>query len=179
LVHRSALSIGYGLPGQFTFARALYGDSPLSLMAGESSSASLSDLAQGGYNLAYGMRVAQDTRLAVSFARTASSSYAGNPVMARADLPATALHAMIGVSRQFGERWSGGVSFGQLSENNGLLGSTYQSNSALALGANQTNSLGVSIGYAFDTNNSLRAEAGGALTKAGSPITVRRWSAAF
>ncbi|WP_301100920.1 hypothetical protein [Propionivibrio sp.] len=44
----STLSMGYGIPSQFTFSKALYGDSDLSLMASELSATNLSDLAQGG-----------------------------------------------------------------------------------------------------------------------------------
>jgi hypothetical protein len=57
---------------------------------------------------------------------------------------------------------------GLLNEQSGLLGSSYQANSALNLGANHTSSLGFSLGYAFDANNSLLAEAGFAFTKSGS-----------
>jgi hypothetical protein len=164
----STLAMGYGIPSQLSFSKALYGDGTLSLMAGDLNVSNLSDLAQGGYHLAYGMKVGQDTRVAVAFSQTPTTFYAGNPLLGQTGNASTAANAVLGVTHRLNEQWTAGVSLGQLSEQNGILGSSYAANSVLSLGANRTSSVGLSLAYSFDANNSLLAEAGLAFTKGGS-----------
>jgi len=164
----STLAMGYGIPSQLSFAKALYGDDSLSLMAGEMGVSSLSDLAQGGYHLAYGMKLDQETRVAVAFTQTPTGFYAGNPVFAQAGGSSTASNMLVGVSHKITDAWTGGVSLGQLTEKNGILGANYEANSVMSLGSNRTSSLGLSLAYSFDANNSLLAEAGFAFTKGGN-----------
>lgn len=164
----STLAMGYGVPSQLSFAKALYGADSLSPMAGEMGVSNLSDLARGGYHLAYGMKLDRETRVAVAFSQTATGFYAGNPVFGQAGGASAASNMLVGMSHRMNDAWTLGVSLGQLDEKSGLLGSSYEANSAMSLGANRTSSLGLSLGYSFDANNSLLAEAGFAFTRAGN-----------
>ncbi|HPT49108.1 MAG TPA: S8 family serine peptidase [Accumulibacter sp.] len=161
----STLSMGYGIPSQLSFAKALYGDSDLSLMAGDLSMSNLSDLSQGGYHLAYGTKVDKETRVAVAFSQTPTTFYAGNPTLVQTGGAPNASNVLLGITHRLNERWTGGVSLGQLNEKSGLLGANYASGSAISLGSNRTNSVGFSLGYAIDANNSLLAEVGFGFTQ--------------
>jgi hypothetical protein len=76
-----------------------------------------------------------------------------------------ASNVLLGITHRLNERWTGGVSLGQLNEKSGLLGANYASGSAISLGSNRTNSVGFSLGYAIDANNSLLAEVGFGFTQ--------------
>jgi hypothetical protein len=53
-----------------------------------------------------------------------------------------------------------------LVERHGVLGTSYDANSQLSLGANRSTSFGLSLGYRIDANNSVLVESGFAVTGA-------------
>lgn len=164
----STVAMGYGVPVQFSYAKALYGDENMARMAGELGSSNLLDLAQGGYHLAYGMRMDAETRVAVAFTQTPTGFYAGNPAWGQTTGASTASNLTVGVTRKLSDDLTGGLSFAQLDEKSGLLGSTYGMTSVLGLGANSTTNVGLSLAYRFDGHNSLLAETGFAFTRGAS-----------
>lgn len=166
----STVAMGYGVPVKYSLARALYGngdDGAFAYLGGELGLASLSDLAQGGHHFAYGSKLDGQTRMAVSFTQTPTGFYAGNPAWGQTAGGSTATNLTVGMSRKLADSWTAGVTIGQLNEKSGILGTNY-SDGALSLGANRSTSYGLSLGYAFDANNSLLAEMGFAFTKGGS-----------
>jgi hypothetical protein len=130
-------------------------------MSGDLGVSNLAALAQGGGMLAYGMQLSEPTRIAFSWSGTASALH-GTPAAWNA--PWTnpdASSAGIGVSHRFNERLTAGLSFGTLKENHGLLGTLYDADSALSLGAsNRSRSYGLSAAYQLDVRSSLLFEAG-------------------
>lgn len=164
----STVAMGYGVPAKYSFSRALYGDANLSLLGGELGVGNLSDLAQGGYHLAYGTRLDNQTRMAVSLTQTPTGYFAGNPAFGQMTGASSAVNLNVGFTHKLSERWTAGVTLGQLNEKSTLLGTGYAPDSALSLGDNHTNSYGFSLGYAIDADHSLLAEAGIAYTKGSS-----------
>jgi hypothetical protein len=160
----STMAMGYGMSSQLSLAKALYADSNLSLMASELGSSNLSGLAQGGFHLAYGMEVANDTRVAVAMNWTPTSSDGTHPGWDQASVSSDAANLTLGLTTKLSDGLTGGVSLGQLHEGRGVLGASYAANSPLNLGANRSTSFGLSLGYAFSANTSLLAEAGVAVT---------------
>lgn len=161
----STVAMGYGVPVRYSFAKALYEEGDFAFMGGELGVSNLSDLAQGGYHLAYGSRLDAQTRIAVSFSQTPTGFYTGNPAWGRTDGDAATSNVTVGMTRKLSDHWTGGVTIGQLNEKSGILGSNYSQDGALSLGANRTSSFGLSLGYAFSADHSLLAEAGVAFTK--------------
>jgi hypothetical protein len=158
----SALGFGYGVPGQFSFARALYGDDKFSSQSGALDLTTLAGIATGGYHLAYGADAGDKTRWAVSFSQTGSAQI----TQPGTDNAASSL--TLGLSHKLSGRWTGGLTVGMLKENAGLLGSSYDAGSALSLGANHSTSLGLSLGYAVSNRSGFLLEAGAAYTN-GTP----------
>ena len=159
-------AIGYGYPVQFAYAKALYGNDDIATLASQSGAASLAGLAQGGGLFAYGMKLGEDTRVALSWSGTAAvidgSSASWNPAWSNAK----ASNVTFGVSRRIADRLSGGVNVGFLSENHGMLGSVYDANALLSLGAgNRSTSLGLSMSVDVARDSSLLFEAGFAKTE--------------
>lgn len=170
----ATFAMGYGVPNQLSYARAAYGSNgaaaDFAALSGDLNVASLSDLAQGGYNVAYGMPFGSNARVAVAYSQTVNvttNTVMSNSLVSSVPAGSSASNAMLGVTYKFNEQWTGGATLGLLGEQSGLLGSSYQTDSALSLGDNRTTSFGFSLGYAFDERNSLLAEAGLAYTKGG------------
>jgi hypothetical protein len=157
-------ALGYGFPVQFSYAKALFGDDDLARLSGELGVANLSGIAQGGGLVAYGTKVTESTRVALSWSGTATSPAAalnGTPTWATSD----AKSINLGITHRFDETFSAGISLGTLNENHGLLGSTYQADSPLSLGANSRSvSIGFSAGFKLDRDNSVMFESGFATT---------------
>ncbi len=160
----NTMAMGYGMSSQLSLTKALYADSNFSSMASELGTSNLSGLAQGGFHLAYGMKIADDTRLAVAMHWTPASSYGSNPSWDQASISSDATNLTLGLTTKLSDALTGGVSVGQLHEGCGVLGANYDANSPLSLGANRSTSLGLSLGYALNANTSLLAEVGFAVT---------------
>lgn len=157
-----ALGFGYGVPSQFSFAKALFGDENFSSQSGALDLTTLSGIAAGGYHLAYGADTGGESRWAVSFSQTGS----GQNTQPGTDN--TASNLTLGLSHKLTDRWTGGLTVGVLKENAGLLGSSYVAGSALSLGANRSTSMGLSLGYAVSKRSGFLLEAGAAFTN-GAP----------
>lgn len=71
----STVAMGYGVPSQISYARALYGNDDLSLMASELNASTLADLAQGGYHFAYGTSSGRTRASRCRSARRQPASY--------------------------------------------------------------------------------------------------------
>lgn len=162
-------AIGYGYPVQFSYAKVLYGNDDLARLSSQLGVSNLSGLAQGGGLFAYGMRLNENTRIAISWSGTArvidGTSASWNPAWANAK----ASNLGFGVTHKFSDQLTGGVNVGVLNESHGVLGSIYDASSALSLGeSNRTMSLGLSTGFNITRNSSLLFEAGFAMTKEGN-----------
>jgi hypothetical protein len=162
----TTMAMGYGMSSQRSLAKALYGDSNFSSMANELGTANLSGLAEGGYHLAYGMKVADQTRLAIAMNWSPTNGYGTTGMPEQTAASADAANLTVGLATQLGDAMTGGVSIGHLVERLGVLGTSYDANSQLSLGANRSTSLGLSLGYRIDANNSLLVESGFAVTGA-------------
>jgi hypothetical protein len=160
----STMAMGYGMSSQLSLAKALYADSNFSLMASELGTSNLSGLAEGGFHLAYGMKITDETRVAVAMNWAPTSSYGTNPSWDQGSVSSAAANLTVGLTTKLSDALTGGISLGQLHESRGVLGASYAANSPLSLGANRSTSLGLSLGYAFSAETSLLAEAGMAVT---------------
>lgn len=161
-------AFGHGYPVQFSYARALYGDDDLARLSSELGVSNLTGLGQGGGLLAYGMKVGESARVAFSWSSSASPSGPAAVWTPRWMTP-EASSVGVGVSYRFNSVFTAGFSMGVLNERHGLLGSTYESGSALSLSErNQSLSYGLSAGFNLDRDSSLLFEAGLATTRASS-----------
>jgi len=159
-------AFGHGVPVQFAYAQALYGNGEAARQSTELGASNLAALAQGGNLFAYGARLSETTRVALSWSSTSASPAGPAGFESPAWAVPAATNASFGVTQRFGERVTGGVVAGLLSESHGLLGSTYDAGSALNLGAsNRTASLGASATIRLDHRASLMVEAAVASTR--------------
>ena len=136
---------GYGLPVQFSYAKALYANDDWAALSSELGVSNLASLAQGDGLAVYGRNINPVTRLALSWsnANQASSS-----------------NINIGLAHQINNIALLGLNYSLLSENNGLLGSTYNTDSLLNFGANNTsNHVGLSALFNFLPSSKLLLEA--------------------
>ncbi len=149
------VAAGHGVSSTLSFAGALWG--PAGATAFQSNqlgvSASLTGMAQGGDFAAAGVVLPLGARLALSLsASPLATSWNGAPDMA---LPqATAMAA--GLSGKLGDHFSAGLTVSNLDQRNGLLGTTYNSQGAINLGAShRSTGLGLSAAYALGGGRSL------------------------
>lgn len=162
-------ALGYGFPVQFSYARALYGNDDIARLSGELGVSNLAGLAQGGGLFAYGTKLTDYTRIAFSLSGTASIPDSVAALQGPAWSGAKASNFGVGLTHNFNEQVAGGINLGALDETHGMLGSTYDTGSAVSLGeSNKTYSLGLSMGVLFDRNNTLLVETGFASTKGAS-----------
>jgi hypothetical protein len=151
-------ALGYGYPVQYAYAKALYGNDEFARLSDSLNTSGLSSLAQGGGLFAYGTKLSDDTRVAMSWSGTLM------PLSTASTAPswaiANASNTSVGITHRITPALTAGVTVGFLSENHGLLGSTYDAGSALSFGnRNRSSSVGLSAAYAMDKNNSLLFEA--------------------
>lgn len=157
----SIVGFGYGASSSYPFAKALYNDDLLARQVGDFDAASVSSLAQGGYQLAYGVKLSPALRLASSYSATPSAT------LMSPDAPQSN-QFKIGLSYQFNQQMTGGITYGNLAEQNSLLGAAYARGSILGFGQNATEVLGLSAAYRLNRNSSLMLNADFGYTKAGS-----------
>lgn len=165
----ATLAMGYGYPAGYAYGRALYGNDEMARLADESGILQMNGLAQGGGLLSYGMPVSDTTRVALSWSGNPTPANPGaapwTPEWAR--LSANQFNA--GLTHRLDERYTVGLNLGLLNERHGLLGSTYETGSALDLGTqNRTLSVGFAFGIRLDPSRNLLLEAGIANTQAAS-----------
>ena len=179
------VAAGRGVSSTLSFAGALWG--PANSTAFQSNTlgiaSSLTGLAQGGDFAAAGVVLPHDARLALSLSATPlAQSWNGAP---DASLPqATAMAA--GLSGRLTEHWTAGLTINALDQRNGLLGTTYNSQGAINLGASHHSAgFGLSAAYALGQGRSLMidtmvtrssgAGAGAGLVSGVSAVTARAY----
>jgi hypothetical protein len=182
-------AVGFGYSVQYSYAKAMYGDDDLARLSDQMSVSNLSGAAKGGGLLAYGMKLDDDTRLAVSWSSTAHNVAGIDAALNPALADAKSTHLGMGLSHRVDEHLTAGVNVGMLNEKNSILGNSYDPNTAFNFGdSNRTTSVGLSAAYRFDDNNALLAEAGYATTRGGNAsglvadttdIKSRSWGMTF
>lgn len=168
----NTLALGYGLPVQSSFARALYGTDSLARQYQDLSAARPAGFAEGGGLFAYGADFGKNTRLALSWSNTPSTAPVAGLASSSVDIP-SASNMTVGLSHYFGSGVYAGVSVGMLDESNGLLGSSYGSGSLNMGQSNKTLSLDLTLGVKLNVDNSLLLEADQASTRANSAALIQ------
>jgi subtilisin family serine protease len=163
------LAVGEGVSGMAAFAQAAWG--PGSIAAEQTDglgvSAALLGLAQGGRIGAVGVGLGPDVRLSAGWSATDPLSGAGG---ALTPARSAANAAMVGINARVNARLSLGASFGALSEDNALLGATYEGAGILSLGGRHA-SRSVSVSAALDLGGgrSVLVDAAWARTNGANP----------
>jgi len=146
----NATAWGYGLPVQFSYAKALYGSDDWAKLSSDLGVSNSASLAQGGGLAVYGRNVDDKTRMAASWSNKEDAS-----------------NINIGLARQINDLAAIGINYSLLSENNGLLGSRYTADSILNFGANnKSHYMGLSALLGLLPKSKLLVEAGLSETKA-------------
>ncbi len=162
-------AIGFGHSAQFSYARALYGSDDLAQLSDQMGVSNLSGIAQGGGMFAYGTRLGDDTRVAVSWSSTTAAIDGTGASLNPGWTNAQASNLAVGVTHNVDDRMTAGINVGLLNEDHGILGNSYDPGSAFSFGeTNRTFSLGFSAGLKLGGNSSLLAEAGFATTRGGN-----------
>ena len=163
-------AIGYGTAPQYSSSKALYNDSNLAELSNQLNESDLSKFASGGAMFAYGTKLSNSTRVAVSWSasgQTETTAWTPNwQQLAKAN------NLEAGVSQKVGESVTAGLNIGVLTEKHGLLGSTYDPNSLVSFGdKNHTASFSASIGGHLTKDTSVMIGAGLASTKGSVNLT--------
>ena len=159
-------TVGRGLPASLSFSNALWGEGAGAYQANQIGvSNSLMTLAEGGYFAAFGTRVGDRARLALSWtASAAPETLNGAPDQNLARSSAMAA----GVTVRLAPRWTAGATLSSLNEHNGLLGARYNGQGLLNFGADHHSaSYGLSLAYDAGHGRSLLVDATLARTSAG------------
>jgi hypothetical protein len=150
----TSLAFGNKYPAQYSYGQALFGSYDMAMLSSQLSTDGLSTLADGGLMMSYGTRLSPEARLALS--------WSGSPEQLRSNPNATmrdASNIKLGLSYQFNKQLTGGFTVGALNENNGLLGSSYNADSAISFNQNNRSySVGLSAGYELNDESSLLLE---------------------
>jgi hypothetical protein len=168
--HGNVTAFGFGAPTQYAFARALHGDEAMASLASESGVSNFGSIAQSGSMATYGTSLGEHTRLAIAWSSTTDTRMAVIGGNAPAWVAPDAYKAAVGLSHRLSDALAAGFTVGTLEENHGLLGSTYNADSALNLGRHaRSMSYGTSLGYRINRNKSLLAEGSMVETRASNP----------
>jgi subtilisin family serine protease len=156
--HGTTTSGGYGFSATPSFAEAMWGvDSPSAKdMSALGLSNDLLSLAQGGTFVAFGERLNENSRYALSWSQTAPS----DSFLNSSDLEESHASAIgLGFSKQMSDTWTSGVTFNYLDEKNQLFGATY-ANSPISFGEkNQSLSIGLSSTFVIDEDSHFSMDA--------------------
>jgi hypothetical protein len=183
------VALGHGVSSGLSFAKAAWGAGSLTAQqsSGLGVTSALADLAQGGDSATAGAAVFSRLRVAATVTTSPApfgSAFASD--RARSDASAVA----VTVTARVTPRWSIGATFGRLSEDNALLGSTYNGAGPLTLGAHHTSrQLAVSAAFDLGGRRAILAEAAmvdvdGARMTSGlisdvSPLKARAYGVSF
>jgi hypothetical protein len=141
----NATAWGYGLPVQFSYAKALYANDDWAALSSELGVSNLASLAQGNGLAVYGKNLDPSTRFAMSWSNAS---------------PANSSNINIGLAHQINKTAGLGLNYSLLSENHGLLGSAYDTDSVVNFGINNTsNHIGLSALFNFLPRSKLLFEA--------------------
>ena len=185
----ATLAMGYGYPAGYAYGRALYGNDEMARLADESGILQLNGLAQGGGLFSYGVPWSETTRIAVSWSGNPTPATPANALGTPDWQQASGNQFNAGITHQLDANYTVGVNLGVLNERHGLMGSTYETGSALDLGAqNRTYNLGLALGMRLDASRNLLLEAGFATTRAvsgtgllagASDVHARAWGVTY
>lgn len=159
----SIIGFGYGASSSYTFAKSLYNDELIARPMHDFDAGSISSLAQGGYQFAYGVKLTPQLRLAAAYTSTAATT----PTLLAQNAAQTS-QVKLGLAYRFDERLSGGLTYSNVAERNSLLGASYASGSILSLGQNATDVFGLTAGFHLSRNSSLTLNAEFGHTRAGN-----------
>ena len=152
------VAVGHGVSPGLSFAQAAWGANSLTAQQSDSLgvASSLVNLAQGGDFGSIGGEVLGRFRIAASWTSTpnaAGSAMAGD--RDRSDAQA----ASIALTAKLTPRWSMGMTYSSLHEDNGLLGSSYAGDGLLSFGDHRlSRMLGLSSAFDLGHQRSLLAE---------------------
>lgn len=148
------VALGYGVGAGYSFAKALYDDNDIALIGNTANNFGVSGLAQGGSLMAYGTKIGEDTRFAITWSGTAPAGAGMSEGMTQ-----NATNLGFGLSHRINERFTVGAVCNSLDEKHGLLGSTYETGSLLSFGDDsRTRSITLSLNARADRDNSLQLE---------------------
>ncbi|MBF0460848.1 MAG: S8 family peptidase [Magnetococcales bacterium] len=165
--NETTVAFGYGdvMPSHYSYTKALYA-SDAAALAASTLSTNLTSLAQGGMQLAYGTRLGENTRLALSYSGTAAPQDQVTSGSTPAWMTPSASSLGAGLSLRLTESLQMGVSWRTLDEKNSLMGTAYDTASLLNLGRdNHSNEIGISALISLDRNNTIYLEASQATTQ--------------
>ena len=166
-VRGTSVAMGYGYPVQYAFTRALTGDEALAQLSHDTALPSLMSLNQGGTLVAAGLPLSNTLRFAASWSNTASTETGSNGNWSPAWATPEAHGMQLGVNYQLNRMFSTGVKIGALTERHGLLGSTYDADSAVSLGRNNNSmSYAATLGVRLNADQHLLFESGFARSSA-------------
>jgi hypothetical protein len=157
----SITAFGYGTSSSYTFAKALYNDELIARQLNDFDIGSTSNLAQGGYQLSYGIKLNPELRLAASYSTTATLA----PLAP--EKPQTSQIKM-GLAYRLNQQLTVGLTYSNLAERSALLGASYSNGSILSLGNNATDVVGMSLGYRLTPTSGLMLSAESGYTQAGN-----------
>lgn len=184
----TSIAMGYGYPAQYAFTRAMTGDENLAWLSHDSALPDLMNLSQGGALVAAGLPLSQSLRFAASWSNTAATEAGRNGNWSPSWATPEAQGIQLGMNYQLTQMFSTGVKIGALTEQHGLLGSTYDTHSAMSLGRNNSMSYAATLGMRLSANHHLLFEGGYARTSAAqadglfagtSRIRSTFWSASY
>jgi hypothetical protein len=185
----ATLAAGRGLPSTASFANAMWGSNGMAAYQTNELGVSnaLMGFAQGGYFASAGVSLGPRTRLAAAWTNSPPPPMWN--IVPDQELPQSSA-AAVGLSRVLTDRLSAGVTVTALSERDGLLGTTYSSQSPLSFGdQHQSVSIGLTSalnlgggrGLVFDatmTRTSAATPASG-LVGAVTPVVARAYGVSF
>ncbi len=165
--NETTIAVGYGpvMPSPYSYAKALYG-SEVAASAAAALSTNLASLTEGGVQLAYGVKLNEETRMALSYSATA----APQDQLLSGSRPAwttpSASSFGAGLTRRLTNHLQLGASFRSLNESHSLMGATYDTSSTLNMGSgNHSNEMGLSALISLNPHNTLYLEASQATTR--------------
>lgn len=158
--------LGYGVSSSYPFAKALFNNESTALSQVDFDLSGTSGLSQRGYQFSYGMALNDQLRIAAGLTSSGSSMGVA-PWLPQATTPTT-VQAKIGLSYQFAENLSAAITYSNLAESSSLLGASYDSSSALSLGGNQTDVIGLGMTYRLSRDSQWLFNAEFGRTRGGS-----------
>jgi hypothetical protein len=185
----SSIAVGRGLPSTAAFASAIWGEGGAAAYQVNELGVSnaLMSYAEGGYFGSIGANLGKGVRLGLGWTSTPERAiWAISPDQARVQSSAAA----VGLTVKLTARLTTGVTLAALGENNSLLGSSYNVNGPLSLGAvHRSTSVGLSSAFDLGGGRGLLFDAAFAkisgasmhdgLIASVSPLTARAYGVSF
>lgn len=168
----SIIGFGYGASSSYTFAKSLYNDEQIARPMSDFDAGSISSLAQGGYQFAYGLKLGAQLRLAAAYTATAATTSTRQTPGA-----APISQIKLGLAYRLDPRLTAGLSYSNVNEKSSLLGASYTAGSILGLGQNNSDVFGLTFAYRLNRDSNLTFNAEFAHTRAGNAGTSSLFAA--